>query len=282
MEPLTGARLHRIALLLAALLLAACAGRKMPGSWKDREIIIDGDRNEWRGLLAVPKGQNIAIGTMNDADYLYLLVSTADRPTMGQMLQRGLVLTIKAPSDKGEFLQITYPKPQRPGNRATSRGRGGSGGGRPDWDREVASLAETQPWFILRGPGKEDLIELPLWSESGIRLGLGISNAGQLVWEIRLPLETTPDNRYALQAAPGQTLAISLATATPNRDQQARRRGAGGGRGGGGGRRGGGGGRGGGFSGGQGGGQRGQGLMQPLNYKFTIQLAAPDRAASNP
>ncbi len=282
METLTGARLHRVALLLAALLLAACAGRKMPGSWKDRDITIDGEQNEWPGLLAAPKGQHITVGTMNDADYLYLLVSTADRPTMGQILRRGLVLTIKSPSDKGKFLQITYPKPRQPGDRAAARGRGGSGGRRPDWEREVAGLAETQPWFLLRGPGREDLIELPLWSESGIRLGLGISNAGQLVWEIRLPLGTTPENRYALQAAPGQNLAISLATSTPNFDRQGPRRGAGGGRRGGGRRPGGGAGFGGGFSGGPAGGQPGRGAMQALNYKFIIQLAAPEQAASNP
>ena len=272
----TQARLRSCSLVLIALFLAACAGRKMPGSWKDREIIVDGNQNEWRGLLAVPEGQRIAVGAMNDADYLYLLVSAADRSTMGQMLRLGLVLTIKAPAVRGQSLQITYPIIRRPGNGGGQRRRGGAADQRPDWEQETAGLAAAQPWFVLRGPGKDDLTELPLWSESGIRLGLGFSNAGQLVWEIRLPLRPTPENRYAVHAAPGQSLAIKVATATPNRDRQGPRRGGGGGRAGGGRRPGGGG-----FPG-AGGGQSGRGQMQPLNYSFTVQLAGPEQAAPKP
>ena len=56
-----------------------CTENEFTSHWRDREITVDGDQEDWQGQLAVPKDKNVALGFMNDESNLYVTLSSSDR-----------------------------------------------------------------------------------------------------------------------------------------------------------------------------------------------------------
>ncbi|MCH8328389.1 MAG: hypothetical protein IID15_07715, partial [Candidatus Marinimicrobia bacterium] len=143
----------------------------------------------------------------------------------------------------------------------------------------LESMLASEQFVEISGPDKDDLAHVPLSSEEGIQVAIGMSDYGLLVYELRIPLVANDGTPHAVGAAPGQTIGIGFETGslTP---QGGRRSGfsPAGGRGGGisvGGRggRSGGGRRGGGFRTGGGRGPSPAQTSQPLNHWVKVTLA---------
>ncbi|GEM_PF-3110488 len=71
-------------LLPLLFLCAGCGNPEYTSQWKNREIIIDGNDNEWRDAPA--EKDKVFIGAMNDKDNLYMCISTEDKSTKAQLL----------------------------------------------------------------------------------------------------------------------------------------------------------------------------------------------------
>jgi hypothetical protein len=122
------------------------------------------------------------------------------------------------------------------------------------------SSTRTLDQFDWLGPGKSQRKLVDLTPALGVAIASG-SEEGVLVYEIRLPLKSSTEHPYAVDAAPGSTIALGFETPSDPPAREGRGPGGGmGGRGGGTGGPGGGmGGRGGGMGGPGGGMTRGGG-----------------------
>ena len=78
-----------VLLLPLTILSAGCGGEEFESRWRDREIIIDGDASEWRGIEQYSddrKGVRFAV--FNDGEFLYMCFTTWNTKTQQQILDQ--------------------------------------------------------------------------------------------------------------------------------------------------------------------------------------------------
>lgn len=236
------------------LSLIGCTQNEFTSHWRDREIAVDGDQEDWQGKLTVPMGKNIALGFMNDESNLYVTLSSSDRTIVMQIMRLGFTVWFDSKGGKKEVFGVKYPT-----------GTLGMGG-RPGLEEQVRSLQKPQLWVEVLGPGKDDIARLSVMDPTGIRVKTGVSADGRFVYELKIPLGPSPDSPYAVNTSPGATIGVGFETGgidpVAMRSPMERSGMRGGGMPGGGGRPG----------GMRGGGQRGM-MVGPFSYWTKVTLA---------
>jgi hypothetical protein len=260
--------------------------------WRDRDVVIDGDNGEWPGPLSpIEENHPVLTAAINDGQFLYVLLSTADTTSRRQILRQGLIVWFDPSGGDKKHFGVKYPvgvPPEEGAQRRGGYGRGSGGWGRSPGgsgsgdssagDAGQSRPAEEEPVDRLEvyGPQKDDAHSFVTSAAPGISVKIG-SVEGYLVYELKVPLTKTADTPYAIEAKPGASIGFGIET--PKLEQpsgQGR-----GGMGGFGGMGGGMGGRGGGGMGGHGGGGGGRGggehagfePPKPLKSWAVIQLA---------
>jgi len=260
-----------VALLSVVVLCASTP--QIVGTWRGKDIRIDGVNTEWNSLDELEKGPGVAVA--NDDAFLYVIVTASDQQVRRE-IGNGVILWFDPTGTKKETFAIGIPGPLRHGPPA--------GGGRSTQSPETpipASLpAEPIDDFDVYGPEKNERHWIRMDPALGIEMAAAITE-GTLVYELKVPLKKTEAHLYAVGAGPGAQLAFAVATpvVTP-----APHPGGTGGTGGGGGYGGGGGrggmGRGGGRSGGTGGGGQSSTAPRtaPIKIWTKLTLASPPAA----
>lgn len=255
---------------------------RIDSRWRDRQITIDGDSGDWQGpLLPIDEKQPVSVAAVNDAQFLYVVLTASDQAARMQIMRDGLIVWFDPAGGDKKHFGIKFPVGMELG-----AGRGGFGRGRSRGDdplsrpRSIGDEPGQDPGqratgfepanrLEVLGPKKDDAHSFVLDRAPGIEAKIA-QVEGSLVYELKVPLAPTTEFPYAIEAKPGA--AIGLGLETPKRDVPSRGGpGDGGmGRGGiGGGRRGGGG-----MGGGRGGDRRGFEAPKPMKTWAVLQLAA--------
>lgn len=284
-------------LTMLLFLLAGCGGSpELESKRRDREIVIDGQLDDWAGAVSYMEKENVAIGIFNDNEFLYLCLSSGEPKVRTQIITRGMTLWLDAQGKKNKNFGIRFPLGMMELMGGEFRGMRRGGESAPDQDLQkleenfAASLTEIE----ILGPEKEDKRRLARKAATGIEVDARLAS-GTLVYEIKIPLVKSDRYPYAIGTA-DKIIGVGVETAEINmeemreqmRERMGGRGGMGGGRGGMGGGRGGmGGGRGGmgggrgGMGGGQGGGMPGgREMPEPLKAWAKVKLASGDSASS--
>lgn len=266
------------ALLVAVTLLGGCGGMELESVWRDEGVTIDGIPLEWRGATTWVESPNVAIGVKNDADYLYLCVSSPVREIAVQIAMRGFVVWLDPEGKKGKTFGIRCPVGPAMGT------------GNP---RELGELAQDQARFMemvverlkgagnvleILGPGDDSSVRLTAGEAVGIDIALGYHD-GRAVYELKVPFRRDDEHPYAIGSDGKSRIGVGFETPEINREEMLSAMGGerpGGMRGGG---PPGGGMPGGGMGGGGMGGGRGPGggpgkMPQPIDIWGKISLAA--------
>jgi hypothetical protein len=247
---------------------------------------MDVPESEWQGARTYLEDANVAVGLLNDDEYLYVSLVTSDRMKLGQLLRSGLTLWFDPSGRDEKSLGIRFPlERERAGPPMTSRGE------RQDPDEMLGimeELIESMKVLEILGPGEDEERRLAIADAQGIDVQVGFTS-GALIYELRVPLEQSTDHPYAIGAEKGGLVSIGFETPEINVEEMRESTGGGGGMGGrgggkgggrGGGGRGGMGGRGGGMnSGGRGGSSRPP-MPEPLDVWIVAQLASGGESAS--
>lgn len=211
------ATFSRVAALIAgSAVLVAGAGEIARGAdgptvvsrWKTVAVTVDGRADDWTDLTTIPRGPSVAAA--NDAQSLALVVATSDA-TLRRTLASGLVVWLDPSggekADVGIQLPGSYVLP--PGANAAS----------VDADAQPAppDVIDEVDWL---GPGRRRRL-LTITPAEGVALASG-TEAGRLVYEIELPLQTSSAHPFAVGARPGSTVSIGLFT--PDVPKTTRRR----------------------------------------------------------
>ena len=273
------ARLACGAALVASTLgsAVACKQVELASGWAVGGIEVDGVDDEWIDATTYFEEQEVTIGLVNDAEFLY--VSLVSSGAVGrQAMATGLTVWVDPDGGTDEWYGIRFPVPPEPAGRRGG-GRGGRGGdGRPG-GRGGRSGGGGSPLERLRevevvGPGELNRRRLPLPVTGG--LAVAVRNSGPtFVYELKVALPRDDDHRMGLGVEPGSEIGVGFETGSLGDVGPGARGGFGGGGGGFGGRGGLGGGRGGvgGGRGGSGGGDRPE-RVAPLRVWVRVQLAA--------
>jgi hypothetical protein len=268
-----------IVVLISTVVGGCSSTAELSSLWNNNKIVVDGNADDWGGHFFYLKDSHVSLGLRNDQDFLYVCLMSSEGQFRRQMV--GLGLTVWLEPEGGKKWGIHYPI-----------GFMGQGG-RPSFNREETEgegdtaqvFGQSLQNLEILGPGDEDRQQFSALETPGISVKVGNSQ-GSAVYELKVPLRASSDHPYAVGAAEGSTVKLSLETGKfESGDRRAGmgeggREGGGEGGGRGGGWRGGGGrGRGGGGRGGESGRRVPSGERpEPLDFSAIVHLA---RASSN-
>lgn len=82
---------------------------ELSSRWLDREIVVDGEGEEWgSATLYIPEAK-VALTLFNDGDFMYIRMHTRDREVQAQVIRGGLTVWFDPAGGKNEALGIHYP-----------------------------------------------------------------------------------------------------------------------------------------------------------------------------
>ncbi|HCV41868.1 MAG TPA: hypothetical protein DGH68_00165 [Bacteroidetes bacterium] len=178
---------------------------EMSSSWGNTQVTVDGNANEWGSGLTNLKDTKVFLGVRNDQDFVYLCLTSADRQFRRQVIGTGLTLWFE--SEDGQRVGDLYP--------IGMAGQGRQPSFNPDEtpgsdERERIAQQALQDLEIL-GPGKDDKNLFSIVQSPGISVKVGGSQESG-AYELKVPLRKSTEHPYAVEAAAGSTLKISIAT----------------------------------------------------------------------
>ena|GEM_PF-432138 len=211
---------------LAVFSTPGCNGIELTSQERDREIAIDGDREDWAGRIRYLDDKNVAIGIMNDESDLYICLSSSDQRLLMQTMTGGLTLWFDTEGGKKETFGIGYPLSKPGGSDLMSpfRGRGKPGmSGDEQFIRGMQYFLSSQYEIDILGPGEDESLRIPVQNTEGIHVSADLTEFGQFVYEIKIPLKETSPTPFALDISPGETLGVGFKTGQMKMDRDRKR-----------------------------------------------------------
>jgi hypothetical protein len=197
-----------LAVVLAALVVPL-AGRatdlRLASAWRGEPIRIDGNDEEWRGRTAPVEGKRFALGLQNDADAIYLCLTTDDRVLATQIARQGLMVWFDPGPErpKKHVFGLHFPIDSRLAAMRDPADR---------WPRDGGDVSEASQAAVgILRPGKDDPLRVPLDEAGGI-VARAAFHGALLVYEVKVPLKGTGAGPYAVAANPGGAFHLELET----------------------------------------------------------------------
>ncbi len=197
-----------ICMILVLALIAGCSGQvKVKSGWRNQDIAIDGQQQEWHAGLTYIESKNVSIGFFNDADYLYISLTTADRSFRRQFMAQGFMLWLDAGGGKEKKFGIRYPigmlesamPLRRPGREMESETV------QIEFEK---SLGEIE--LVL--PNEEKPLRIAVSEAGGIEVKVGI-DPDRLVYELKVPLRGEDKHPFAIEMdAAKETVGVGFET----------------------------------------------------------------------
>lgn len=204
-------------LLLSASFLAGCNELELKSAWRDREIVIDGDATDWRGLTTYVEKGNIAVGVTNDADDLFICLHSPTSEVAEQIVMRGLTVWFDPEGGFDKRFGIRCPMGGGEMRKRGDRGEMDRGA----MKNAIAGMVDQAANQIeLLGPDNLGYGTFAAGDVQGLEIALGYVN-GRIIYELRLPLEKTEEQPYALGVNWEKKVGIGFQT--PEFDMEAMR-----------------------------------------------------------
>ena len=210
---------RRVAALIClafAFSTAGCNELEVASAWRDRDIVIDGDARDWRGLTTYVEEGNIAVGVANDGEDLFLCLHSPTRDVAGQIMMRGLTVWFDPNGGSGKQLGFHCPmgagEMPQPGSMSMDR---------EEMKSRIEEMVEGAARQVeILGPDGLVYGTFATAEVTGLDIALGYTD-GRIVYEIKLPLEKTDERPYAIGANRGKKLGVGFLT--PEVDMEAMR-----------------------------------------------------------
>lgn len=180
--------------LLAPFLFAGCTSMLLVKSdWGGRGIVVDGNDQDWGDTMFFIPTAEMTAGIKNDSRYLYLVLKTTNRRQAFQIRGLGLTVWFDRAGGAGKDFGIHFPLGHQM-RSAFNRGQNGSA----DSARQFGNFMMSNPNELeLVGVGKNGPLKLSVADLKGIQLQMHSTDKG-LVYEMRVPLHSSPEDPYAI------------------------------------------------------------------------------------
>jgi hypothetical protein len=175
--------------LLLIVLLCQCAPKAIYKSeWQPEKIIADGDISDWSApTIYYDKATKLKHEIRNDAENLYLTLSTSNDQTQMKILMAGLQVWIDTTGGNKKHIGIIYPVGKSM-EQSEAMGLLAS----QDHDAKSSFISkkklialQTQLIFSqLHGPNNE---VLPTHNTGGINVAIDMNDNGEMIYEAVIP-----------------------------------------------------------------------------------------------
>lgn len=197
-------------LFLLLLLLNGCSMAKIDSLKKTRELAIDGNDKDWIDAKYFLEDQNLVLGVMNDADYLYLCFYPTKQEQIQQFLLRGCTIWLNKEAKKKKIYGIQFPPGIQYGldeKRTTE----------PDNHAfpQHAFKPENNKNLLNRIPREVEIIDhdkttrFKLSDLKEVEIAIN-SYKNLFVYEIKIPLHNSEAGIFAIDAEPESEIALGI------------------------------------------------------------------------
>jgi hypothetical protein len=212
-----GSKRYGLLLLLASsvLVVGGCKSLEVPSHWTNEKITVDGVGDEWSNRTVLLERGKLAVGILNDTDYLYVFLSTHDKALSREIMVEGLTLWFDPEAGQHRTFGIHYPLGLQSSGLSVKL----------DVGQPLASgLTSESTSSLLRnlevlGPGKNDRRKMPVQSAEGIQAKADYANE-VFACELRVPY--IESNRYPYSVRAGSARMITVGFETPEHDIRVR------------------------------------------------------------
>lgn len=200
-------RLASTGLLISFSLLMAtslsCNGLKFQSRWLDRDITVDGSFDDWEGALLYSEDKAATVGFLNDDEYLYLCLFSADQQVLMRAVAAGFTVWFEGSGKKDERLTVKYPiggtMPRRERFQPGENERA---------DRIAQSIPEQSELVITKDDRRKKLESADL-DDYGLEAKIG-RHMERMVYEIRVPLHSSENRPFAINPRQGKPIKVGF------------------------------------------------------------------------
>jgi hypothetical protein len=188
--------------------LAACAGAKtyLTNSIAlERQVVIDGQSDDWVGALSFMTDTKLEAGFLNDADYLYVCIVTDDNAVRREIMGAGLTVWFDPQGGEAKTFGIRYPLGR---TRPKRQAKPGADEAQPEAPSEEPAASDGSGLEILRAGGSPPET-MDVSAAKGIEVAYS-SEPSHFVYELKIPLEASADRPYAVGTQPGSTVGVGF------------------------------------------------------------------------
>lgn len=225
MKKLPNTTLFQAGTLLSCLLVLGplcAADPEFPSAWRTTEIVVDGSAGDWAGKLVPIPDAPIFLGVQNDGSFLYICLKTADEAAKKRIHALGVNFYLDGSGKADRSFGVRYPASAE-----------------PPAPRPADAPPQESGQSHQRTASPDDIQVLGRDAEGGGRMKVAqvkplaaamAETDGALVLELKVPLAFSLETPFAIQTAPGKTIALGLEGAQPDRQLHSEGRRAGRGR----------------------------------------------------
>jgi hypothetical protein len=186
------------------LILTGCSSSlELNSAWTNQKLAITADGSHWKDATNRIAGPEVFVGVKNDDKNLYIGLITSNRETQLQMLALGCTAWFSPPGKKDKTFGIQFPvlgllQGRRYPIRTT-----------PEEIQRLVDAAQRQ--LAICGPGEKEQHRMSVQGAKGVEARLGYSD-GTLTYELKVPLQRTAEQPYAVNADTTKQVLVYLET----------------------------------------------------------------------
>lgn len=199
-RPVLRTLLQLTAFLLPLAFMTACRssrsngatsdGQGQPGNWQKQPLTIDGNDSDWvRPLPGLDASEKLTYAMTNDADNLYILISTKDAAEQNKILSGGMTVWVNSQGDKSNDGAIGLGFPLDP---HSNREKQLMAEARPEVYKNRSAKLDDADEYELYGFSLDEPIQHYKYDEEnkeGVQVRMNYNQSGDLVYEAKVPLK---------------------------------------------------------------------------------------------
>jgi len=172
--------------------LSGCRETKLENQWVTEKVTVDGKGDEWNGgSLTYAEAMNLALGTANDADHLYVMFRLND-PAMARRIQMmGVTVWLDGEGSKEKTYGLVYRGSVEMQRELASKDRPGAAEEDPGAERMRPAMerfgGDLPEFGMIRLIERAEKRDMPADNPEGLAAGSALSQ-GYYTFEFRLPL----------------------------------------------------------------------------------------------
>jgi hypothetical protein len=222
-------------LLIILASLSSCSSPSIISTWNN-EIKIDGNRLDWVDKLKYFEDERVALGVMNDNEYVYLCFVTSDRAKAAKILRTGFTIWLDPLSSDGKTIGIQYPiKTEKspdidmlPQSRSHQQNKSDKSQREQNLVKMLEKMKSEQHEILVVNEDKFPLYVFPVKSKNGLEVSINFEGQ-QLVYELKVPLANNNLGNFVIDALPNEDIRFGFESGKfqkPEGDQGMQRGGA--------------------------------------------------------
>jgi len=198
--------------LYCLLIFFGCGEATIQSSWRNQQLTIDGSDNDWGSSLLLFEKEKIAVGIANDDMNLYLCIKCMDRQLQQQIVRIGLTIWVDSSGSDNKIFGIHFPVGIQPGDmpRRLEERVEDENGDEPSRESQHDLFRRMYEMEVMGGENMV-LEKFQNLHPSGMQLAISDST-GPIIYELKIPFQAHPGQRYAVGTQPGKTIGIGFET----------------------------------------------------------------------